>query len=293
MPRVRANGVELEVVVDGEGGEPLLLIMGIGAQLIWWPDELVERLVDAGFEVIRFDNRDVGRSQSLDELGVPPALRWLPLSLLGRPLPQAPYTLWDMADDTAALVEAMGHDRAHVVGVSMGGMIAQCLALRHPERVASTTLLMTASGARRHAVGDPRAIKALLAPAPQTPDEAAEATVRLYGAIGSPGFPLEEEVLRRKARLAFERGRNPKGFLRQFGAILATEDRTPLLRRLEGTPVSVVHGAADPLIPVRAGKQLARAIPGARLVVNEGQGHSLPTPLLPGITEVIRETAGG
>ncbi len=290
MPRMKVNGVELEVEAEGDGDEVILFIMGIGAQHIWWPDGLLENLRGRGMRTIRYDNRDVGLSQSLDHLTPPPVLRWMPLALLQRPLP-APYTLDDMADDAAAILDALDIEKAHVVGVSMGGMIGQCMALRHRDRVQSLTLLMTSSGSRRNILGKPSAIRALLKTGPKTADEAGPHSMRLYEVIGSPGWPLDEELIHRKARMAFERGLNPKGFLRQFGAILAGADRTPRLRELEGMPVTVIHGAQDPLIPVAAGRHLAKAIPGARLEVIEGMGHTLPAELVPRYEELIVETA--
>ena len=180
MARIQVNGIELEVVTGGApDADPMVFIMGIGAQHVMWPDPLLEGVEGRGFRTIRYDNRDSGLSTSLKDAGRPPIFRWMPLALFQRPLP-APYTLWDMADDTAELMAAMGLEKAHVVGVSMGGMIAQCLALRYRERVSSLTLIMTTSGSRRHIIGKPKALAALLGKRPLTAEEAAEHTVDLF-----------------------------------------------------------------------------------------------------------------
>lgn len=282
--KVHANGLDLEVEVQGEG-TPLLLIMGIGAQLYLWPDSLCQRLVERGFQVIRYDHRDIGRSTWLDHLPVPDVRKGLARRAMGLPV-HAPYSLSDMAQDAADLLTALGHDAAHVAGASMGGMISQHLAIEHPERVLSLTSIMSTPGGRRHVLGTrPKALKALLAgPAPTTPDEAVERMRTLVEAIGGTE-PRDLNELDRVARLCFPHT-HPKGFLRHFAAILASGDRTDRLRQVK-TPTLVVHGQLDPLIPLSAGRATAEAIPGARLEVRPTMGHDLPRSMHPWLADQI------
>ena len=289
MARISSNGLTLEVVSDGVGGEPLLLNMGIGSPLVWWNEGFVAELVDRGFHVIRYDHRDVGLSERLPHLGVPSIVPAIPRAFLNLPV-AAPYTLWDLADDAVGILDALGLESAHLGGVSMGGMVAQCAALRYPERVRSLSLIMTTSGERWSSLGRPRAIAALVGKAPVTVEEAEETLLRATRVIGGSGFPLEEERVRRNARMSWERGLNPDGFRRHFAAVLAQEDRTPLLRGLD-LPVTVMHGAADPLIPPSAGKHLAANIPGARLELFDGMGHFLPQPLFGELADLVARTA--
>jgi pimeloyl-ACP methyl ester carboxylesterase len=288
MPRVRTNGIELEYEILGEGGEPLLLIMGLGAQLIHWPDELCELFVSRGFQLIRFDNRDAGQSSRVEDNGPRmPMWQMIGRSLLGLPVP-APYRIEDMADDTAGLLEAIGVDRAHVLGVSFGGMIAQMLAIRHPARVLSLTSAMSTPGGRRWSLARPRALRALLGPPPRSADEAAESLVRLFRIIGSPGFYRDEERLAELARRSFARSRDPRAVRRQLAAILASGSRYEQLRYLE-VPALVFHGAEDPLILPAAARATARAIPGARLSVIPGMGHDLVEGVWPLLVDGVCE----
>ncbi len=266
-------GIELAVDIQGEGA-PLVLIMGIGAQMVLWPAAFVDGLVERGFQVIRFDNRDVGASTWLDGLRAPNPLSAMTLAMAGLPV-SAPYTLWDMAEDTASLIQSLGHENAHVVGISMGGMIAQSLAIRHPTRVRSLVSMHSTTGSRLHSIGSPTAYGALLASRPRNRDEAAEHIVRLYQRIGSPRFPNDPDELREKGRQAFDRGSNPAGFLRQWAAILASGNRAEALRTVQA-PSLVIHGSDDPLVPVRAGRHTAANLPGCHLEVIDGMGHDLP-----------------
>lgn len=284
MPRLSGNGVELEYDERGEG-PPVVLIMGIGAQMILWPEPFVERLAAAGHRVIRFDNRDIGRSTWLREMGVPPIGTTMARWAFGLPV-AAPYTLSDMAADTVALLDGLGLEAAHLVGASMGGMIAQTVALEHPARVRSLTSIMSSPGSRAHAVGDPRALLSLLGPAPRDREQAGERFLELVRVIGGPHIPPEEEPTRALGRLAFDRGSNPAGFLRQMAAILASGDRSAALRGLR-TPTLVLHGAADPLIPPRAGRATAALIPGARFELINKMGHSLPPAVWPRLVALI------
>lgn len=286
--KVRANSLELEVEVLGEG-TPLLLIMGIGAQLHLWPDSLCQLLVERGFQVIRYDHRDIGRSTWLDHLPVPDVRKGLARRAVGLPV-HADYSLSDMAQDAAGLLSALGHDAAHVAGASMGGMISQHLAIEHPERVLSLTSIMSTPGGRRHVLGTrPKALKALLAgPSPTTPDEAVERMRTLVEAIGGTE-PRDLTELDRVARLCFPHT-HPKGFLRHFAAILASGDRTDRLQHIT-TPTLVVHGQLDPLIPLSAGRATAEAIPGARLEVRPTMGHDLPRSMHPWLADQIARLA--
>lgn len=278
--QVSANGVMLEV--DDRGpidGQPLLMIMGLGMQLVAWPDGLVDQLVERGFRVIRFDNRDVGLSQKFDHLGTPKvaaaALRHT-LRLTLRPA----YRLADLADDSAALIQALGLSSAHVCGASMGGMVVQHLAARHPQRVRSLTLMMTTSGARSLPQPGWKVRMALLARPddPQDIDSIVNRFVKVYGVIGSPGFRPDPQPLRDRVGQAVRRAYQPDGTLRQLIAILADGDRSKLLAQIR-QPTMVIHGLADPLVPVEAGRDLVRRIAGARSDFIEGMGHDLPEAL--------------
>jgi pimeloyl-ACP methyl ester carboxylesterase len=285
--QVRAGSLTLEVDDRGpRDGEPVLLIMGLGMQLIAWPEALVEHLLARGHRVIRFDNRDAGLSQGFDACGVPnlavAALRWW----LRLPV-RSPYALADMADDTVALMDALGITRARVCGASMGGMIAQHLAARHPDRVSHLTLMMTSSGARRLPQARPHVRGALLARPKRQDTEAVVAHLEhLFYLIGSPGHRPAPDVLRQRLRASVERAWRPAGTARQLAAVAADGDRTPLLRRIQA-PTTVIHGRDDPLIPPACGEDLARHIPGARLELVVGMGHDLPDALLPRFAELI------
>jgi len=289
--RIIANGLQIEVDIQGpEHGEPVLLIMGLGMQLIGWPDELVQMLVDRGFRVIRHDNRDVGLSQGFDQHGVPnvmvEALRHR-LRLRVR----APYRVADMAADALGVLDALGVEHAHVVGASMGGMIAQHIAAKHPRRVKSLTLIMTSSGARQLKQAHPRVLRVLLS-RPQK----ADATTYLahmshvLSVIGSPAYPPEPQRLQQRLMASFSRAYRPAGTARQLVAVAADGDRSPLLARIVA-PTRVIHGDADPLVPVPAAHDLVRKIPGAVADIVPGMGHDLPLALLPRIAEGIAANA--
>ncbi|MFK7984989.1 MAG: alpha/beta fold hydrolase [Sandaracinaceae bacterium] len=282
------KGIELCYEEFGEG-EPLVMIMGIGAQMIYWPADLCRMIADEGFRVIRFDNRDIGESSWLDDLEVPP-MGWNMFSALFGLRAKAPYTLADMADDTAQLLDFLGHDSAHVVGASMGGMIAQTMGYTHPERVRSLTSIMSTTGATGHYMTEPHALRALLSGAPKTRDEAVENAARLFGVIGSPDYELDFDEVRGRAGKAFDRGFHPVGFLRQFAAIAASGDRTAHLRFVRA-PTHVIHGAKDPLIRPIGGRLTARAIEGATLDVIDGMGHDMPRALWPHYVKSIVRVA--
>ena len=290
--RIRANGIAIEV--DDQGapdGEPLLLIMGLGMQLVAWPEALVQALVSRGFRVLRMDNRDAGLSQGFDELGVPRLAGVMLRYALHRPVP-APYGLADMAADARGVLDALGVARAHVCGASMGGMIAQHLAARHPDRVKSLTLMMTTSGARRLPQPALHLRRALIArPAGHDPAAVVAHLERLMRLIGSPAYPTPPDELRRRLQASVQRAWRPAGTARQLVAVVADGDRSPLLARIEA-PTRVIHGEADPLVPVAAGRDLAAKIRDAQADLVPGMGHDLPLPLLPRFAAAIADNAG-
>ncbi|MEQ4717686.1 alpha/beta hydrolase [Nonomuraea sp. B19D2] len=272
--RVAANGIEIAYESFGlHEGRPLLLIMGLGAQLIHWDEGLCELLAEQGHHVVRFDNRDAGLSTHFHDEGAP---------TFGAP---SPYLLDDLADDAAGLMEALGWPAAHVVGASMGGMIAQALAIRHPDRVLTLTSIMSTPGP---SVAPPTetALAALLARPPADRETVLAQAVQTWSIIGSPGYELDRERIREVAGLAFDRCFDPDGTARQLAAIMASGDRTALLAGVQ-VPTLVLHGEADQLIPVAAGHATAAAVPGARLVTYPGMGHDLPRPLWPAIVAEI------
>lgn len=269
-----APRVDITYDVMGQG-PALLLVMGIGAQRIFWDDRLCARLAAKGHQVIRFDHRDIGQSSRLDHLAVPPLRKTMLRRLAGLRV-DAPYTLSDMARDSIALLDHLRIDKAHLVGCSMGGMIVQHLAIEHPARVASMTSIMSTPGSRRFLITTrPRALKTLFSPPPRTADAAAEHAVKVFTALGGSGYAVDADAMRRLGRLSFERGSNPRGFLRHFAAICASGSRTKALGRVR-VPTLIFHGAEDPLIPVAAGRATAKAIPGARLHIVPGMGHHMP-----------------
>jgi pimeloyl-ACP methyl ester carboxylesterase len=282
VPDVQANGIQLSYETLGDPGDPaLLLVMGLGAQLIDWPQEFCELLAGRGFFVIRFDNRDAGLSTSRPEWGLPDVR-----AILAGDRATVPYLLADLAADTAGLLDALGVRRAHVVGASMGGMIAQQVAIDHPERVASLCSIMSTPGERSVGRSTPEAA-AVLGAAP-APDRATAVATAVAAAriVGSPGYPAPQEELQRRAEAKYDRGYNPLGTLRQYAAIIASPDRTAALHEVT-VPTVVIHGADDPLISVTGGRATAAAVPGAELIVLEGMGHDLPRVLWPRIVEAI------
>lgn len=279
---VQANGIEIAYESFGGDGDPtVLLVMGLGIQMLGWDDGLCAMLVDRGHRVVRFDNRDVGLSTHMHDAPPPD-----PFAALAGDASSASYRLDDMADDALALLDALGVQRAHVVGASLGGMIAQTAAIRAPERVLSLTSIMSTTGEAAVTRSTPEAQQALMQPPAGDRDGAIEATVRAFRTIGSPGFELDEPALRERAGRSYDRAYDPLGTARQLVAIYASGDRTELLRELR-IPTVVIHGAADPLIQLPAGEATAAAIPGAELIVVDGMGHDLPRALWPRIADAI------
>jgi pimeloyl-ACP methyl ester carboxylesterase len=286
MPTVAANGINIEYQEFGNrSGRPLLLIMGLGAQMIIWHEDFCTQLAERGHRVIRFDNRDVGKSSKFDHLGVPSFMEVLAAMQLRRPV-QAPYLLSDMADDAVGLLDALGIEKANIVGASMGGMIAQDIATRFPSRVWSLTSIMSSTGNPDLPPAKPEAIAALLTPQPATRAENIERAVLVFRTIGSPGFPFDEADVRARAALSYDRGFSPEGAARQLIAVLASGSRKEALKSLR-TPALVIHGRNDPLVPVEAARDTAAAIPGAQLMIIEGMGHDLPRMVWPRIIDAI------
>jgi pimeloyl-ACP methyl ester carboxylesterase len=280
--RVPVGDLSIAYETFGESGDPpLLMVMGLGTQMIAWPDELCQELADRGHHVVRFDNRDVGLSTHLDGVRVP---KLRDVALRRR---RPPYTIDDMADDAAGLLQALDLGPAHVVGASLGGFIAQTLALRHPDRVRSLTLFMTSTGSRRVGQADPRLIGRLLRRPPLTGrEEAGEAVVETFRVIGSRGYALDEDRLREVGRRGFDRAYDPWGYRRQLAAVVGQPNRTAQLADI-AVPTLVVHGLHDPLVAASGGVALARHIPGARFLGFAGMGHDLPRALWPEFADAI------
>ncbi|HEX8804223.1 MAG TPA: alpha/beta fold hydrolase [Acidimicrobiales bacterium] len=279
MPLAAANGIEIYHETVGDPADPtLLLITGLGAQMLTWDAELCRAFADRGFHVVRYDNRDVGLSTHLEgDIDV--------LSLLAGQGVPVPYRISDMAADAVGLLDHLGVDRAHLVGVSMGGMIAQAVAIEHPARVRSLTSIMSTTGEPHVGAPTAEAMQALLAPPAQTAEESADTLVMHAHVWGSPGL-FDEARLRRLAHAVWERNRDPMGSARQLAAILASGSRADGLRALD-VPTLVIHGTEDRLVQPSGGERTAELVPDAKLLVVEGMGHDLPKPLWPRLVDAI------
>ena len=285
--KIKANGIDIEVEDTGAGlnssGQErpvVVLIMGLAMQLVAWPAPFVQALVDEGYRVIRFDNRDIGLSQHFDSLGTSNLL-WAGLKVRLGMAVKSSYSLSDMALDTLGVLDALGIPKAHIVGVSMGGMIAQRVALAAPGRVASLTSIMSTSGARSLPQARPEVMRALLSrPASMSEQAIGDFYVKLLKVIGSPAFPVPEADVRNRAYLAFKRSYHPEGINRQMMAIVADTGRAEALKNIN-VPTLVVHGKADALVPFAHGQDTHRRIPRSQFVPIEGMGHDLP----PGVVE--------
>jgi len=285
--KVKANGIDIEVDDTGadgsQAGRPVvLLVMGLGMQLIAWTPDFVQPLVDAGFRVVRLDNRDIGLSQGFDHAPRRNVLWQMLRSKLGLPV-QAAYTLQDMAHDALGVLDALGVARAHVVGASMGGMIAQRMAATAPQRVLTLTSIMSSSGAPGLPGPDPLIARALFRPPPARSEPAlTEFSLQFIRLIASPAYPFDEAALRERIVLGLRRGYRPAGLMRQMLAIGADTRRADVLGRV-ACPTLVLHGEADKLVPIACGRDTARRIAGARFIGIPGMGHDLP----PGVTEIL------
>ena len=282
----QVGDVELAYETFGDPGDPaMLLVMGLGTQMLGWHEDLCAELAGRGFFVIRYDNRDVGRSTALRHLP-PPTLR----QLMRRSKTAAGYTLPDMAADGMGLLDTLGIERAHVVGASMGGMIAQTMAFRYRERVHSLVSIMSNTGARFSGQPKLNTYPVLIGRMPAEREAYIERNVKLFALIGSPGFARDEDELRRLAGMSYDRGRNPSGVARQLAAIIASGDRTRDLRGITA-PTLVIHGTHDRLVAPSGGRATAKAIPGSRLLEIEGMGHDLPRDVWPRMLDAIAENA--
>lgn len=280
MTQVEANGIHIEYERRGSG-EPLLLVMGLGAQLVAWPESLIDNFVDQGFDVIWFDNRDIGLSTKID---APTPTIAAQLGVKRRSNPGPAYVLSDMAEDAAGLLSALNITSAHVVGVSMGGMICQTLAIEHPGRVRSLTSIMSNTGDKRHGLPDLRKANRLRKLMTSSKADPIKNQVELFGLIGGP--LVDPDVVRATATRGFERNPDRTGIARQAAAITASPDRTSRLGKVN-TPTLVIHGLVDTLVGFSGGVATVKAIPGARLLALPDMGHDLPGPRLQEIADAI------
>lgn len=275
MSGVIANGIHLEYETFGNpSGRPLLLIIGLGAQMIHWDDDLCQDLAERGHYVIRYDNRDVGLSAKFEEAGVPDLMETFGKLMQGEKI-KPPYTLQDMADDALGLLDAIGIRKAHICGMSMGGMIAQTFAIRHPSRVRSLISIYSTTGNPEVPQPKPEVTGLLIAPPPRERGACIEHMLGVFKTIAGPGFPVDEQWTRKIMAESYDRCFYPQGMVRQLVAILTQENRVPALAKI-AVPTLIIHGTDDPLVPVEGGKDTARAIPGAQLMLIEGMGHDLP-----------------
>ena len=280
MTAVQANGITIEYEEIGPPDAPvILLIMGLGMQLVAWPESLCEGLAARGFRVVRFDNRDAGLSTRMPSAGSLATTAMMARAFLGLRM-RPPYTLDDMARDTVGLMDALGISEAHVVGASLGGMIAQIVAAEHPERVKSLTSIMSTSGDRALPGPKGKVLRALLRPRPRNKDMAIRRMTEFFRLVGGAGYPPTEAELKAKVERSVRRSYRPDSFARQLLAIQTAPSRAPMLRRVRA-PTLVLHGSDDPLVPMAGGEHTAASIPGARLRVVPGMGHFLPEALVP------------
>ncbi|MEN8780161.1 MAG: alpha/beta hydrolase [Desulfobacterales bacterium] len=286
----RANGIDIAYQTFGnKDASPLILIMGLGSQMVLWDGEFCRKLAAGGYRVIRFDNRDIGLSTKLDWMQVPDTTA-VAAALQRGEVPALPYTLEDMAADTAVLLTALGYDKAHIVGESMGGMIGQIMAINLPERLLSLTSIMSSTGNPFLPPPSPEVLEILYTPFPTDHDGFVESFVRTFKILSGAAMPLSEALARKWAEQSYKRGLNPAGVARQFAAIMAAGDRTEKLKSIS-IPTLVIHGDVDPLLPVECGLATAAAIPGSRLKIIQGMGHALPEAVWPQIVAEITRHA--
>jgi pimeloyl-ACP methyl ester carboxylesterase len=276
MPNVIANGIQIEYETFGKPtSQPLLLIIGLAGQLFYWDEQMCNRLAEEGLYVIRFDNRDVGLSSKLEEAGIPDIMKAIETLMQGGKI-EPPYTIEDMADDAVGLLDAIGIKRAHLCGMSMGGMIAQSIAIRYPERVLSLISIYSRTGDPDIPQPKPEVMGLLLTPPPEERAAFIEHELKVFRAITGPGFPFDEQYHRNLVAQTYDRAFYPQGAARQLMAIMAQSNRKPALASVS-VPTLVVHGADDPLVPVQGGKETAEAVPGAELMIIDGMGHDVPS----------------
>ncbi|MFX1319180.1 MAG: alpha/beta fold hydrolase [Promethearchaeota archaeon] len=287
---VKVNGVDLCYDTFGDPQNPaMLLVMGLGAQMIRWKGEFCEQLATNGYFVIRFDNRDVGKSTKFEEAGIPNIISML-LEVQQGKVVSAPYTLTDMAKDAVGLLDVLKINAAHVVGASLGGMIAQTMTINYPDRVQTLTSIMSSTGNPELPQPKPEAQMILLQAPPSDRDEYIEYTVKRQQVLSGSHYPLDEANVRDLAARTFDRSFYPQGTARQLAAILASGNRKDALKNVK-TPTLVIHGDADPLMPVEGGKDTAASVPGAQLTIIKGMGHDIPRQVAPQIIELITKHA--
>lgn len=290
MTKAKTNNIEIEYDTFGtSSGKPLLLIMGLGSQMIVWPEEFCEALVKKGFYVIRYDNRDIGLSTKFTEAGVQNIMKVINAAQKGEKI-NSPYTLNDMADDAVGLLDHLKIEKAHICGASMGGMIAQTVAIRHPKRVLSLVSIMSSTGNPDLPQPKPQAMQALLTPAPKEREAYIKHIVNVGRILYGSGFPYDEELRKKFAGQAYDRSFYPDGLNRQLIAIMASGSRKSALQSVK-VPTLVIHGGDDPLVPLEGGKDTANSIPNAKLLIIEGMGHSLPPETWPQIVDAITTNA--
>ena len=275
MPRIKANNLTIEFETFGEpDAKPLLLVMGLGAQMIAWDENFCQQLADAGHFVIRYDNRDTGLSTYFDDHGVPD-FKELAVELMTKGSVEVPYTLDDMAMDGISLLDELGIEQAHICGASLGGMIVQAMAINHGNRILSMTSIMSTTGNPDLPPAHPEAMEALTSERADDPQHAMNRAVEVSKIIGSTGFERDEERIRTKALKSYERAYYPDGVTRQMAAVMAHGDRRPGLNQLK-LPCLVIHGDIDPLVPVTGAHDTHQNVPGAKLMIIEGMGHDMP-----------------
>lgn len=275
MAKASVNGIQIEYETFGNRSDrPLLLIMGLGGQMIHWDDALCLDLAERGHFVIRFDNRDVGLSTKFDQAGIPDLMEIFGKIAQGEKI-LPPYTLEDMADDAVGLLEVLGIQKAHVCGMSMGGMIAQTIAIRHPKQLLSLISIYSTTGNPRVPPPTPEASLVLIAPPPNEREGNIEHMLGVFKTLSGPGFPVDEPWTRKMMAESYDRCFCPQGTGRQLLAILSQKNRVPALAKV-AVPTLVIHGTDDPLVSVEGGKDTAQAVPGAELILIEGMGHDLP-----------------
>lgn len=275
MSNVKANGIQIEYDTFGDSSSaPLLLIIGLGSQMIFWDEKLCEKLAGNGLFVIRFDNRDVGLSTKIEEAGIPDLMAAFEAQMKGEKI-QAHYTLDDMADDSVGLLAALGIEKAHICGMSMGAAIAQTVAIRHPSHVLSLISIYGSTGNPELPQPKPEALNVFLTPPPEEREACIEYLIDSFKILAGSGFPFDEEWHRNLAARAYDRAFYPQGMARQLMAILAHYNRKPALKSVTA-PTLIIHGDEDPIVPVEGGKDAAEAIPDAELIIIEGMGHDMP-----------------
>jgi pimeloyl-ACP methyl ester carboxylesterase len=286
---VKANGIDIVYDTFGDtSAPPMLLVMGLGGQMVAWDERFCAALAGQGYWVIRFDNRDIGHSTRFDEAGIPDVMAMMQGMRI-----QPPYTLRDMAADAVGLLDALDIASAHVVGISMGGMIAQEMAIWYPDRVRTLTSIMSSTGNPDLPPPNPEAVALLIAPAPADRESYLDHSIQTWRVLNGPELPLDEERTRELAGLSFDRGLNPAGMMRQLAAIIGSGSRKKALAAVEISTL-VIHGDADPLVPVEGGIDTAEAISGAELLIIEGMGHSLPPAVTQRVIDaIVRHAAKG